>query len=188
MDEEGEEESDAGEEGEDYNQQNKKSSENLPPVVSSAAAKGKSQTEEKDSHSKVSTASTNEEPNLYLIKIGSGQTGSSGGDSKPTKKKVTVKVKKTAKMVRPSANNDGLDEETKSIIDNQLDQLVIHKPPQLTNQIQGKDRSLKEAFLRRPPNNIISVMYGPVPGRAPTVFFNYPPFLQIQRPYRQDRI
>ena len=158
----------------------------MPPVASATAAKNKIQTEEKDSHSKVSTASTNEEPNLYLIKIGSGQTGSSS-DSKPIKKKVTVKVKKTAKMSRPNAN-DCLDEETKSIIDNQLDQLVIHKPPQLTNQIQGKDRSLKEAFLRRPPNNLITVMYGPIPGRAPTVFFNYPPFLQIQRPYRQDKI
>jgi len=28
-----------------------------------------------------------------------------------------------------------------------------------------KDRSLKEAFLRRPANNIITLNYGPIPGR-----------------------
>ena len=52
----------------------------------------------------------------------------------------------------------------------------------------GKDRSLKEAFLRRPANNVITLHYGPIQGRAPSVFFNYPPFLNKQRPYKQDRI
>ena len=55
-----------------------------------------------------------------------------------------------------TVGEDGLDEETKNILDNQLDQLVIKKPDALINK-EGKDRSLKEAFLRRPPNNIITL-------------------------------
>ena len=64
---------------------------------------------------------------------------------------------------------------------------MIKKPDALINK-EGKDRSLKEAFLRRPPNNIITLQYGPITGRSPTIFFNYPPFLKIQRPYKSDRI
>ena len=64
---------------------------------------------------------------------------------------------------------------------------MIQKPPQLQNK-EGKDKSLKEAFLRRPPNNTITLLYGPIPGRAPTIFFAYPPFLKITRPYKQDRV
>jgi hypothetical protein len=59
-----------------------------------------------------------------------------------TKKEVTTKKQ----------SGTVLDEETKSILDNQLDQLIIEKPAALKNA-EGKDRSLKEAFLRRPPNN-----------------------------------
>ena len=51
-----------------------------------------------------------------------------------------------------------------------------------------KDRSLKEAFLRRPANNIITLNYGPIPGRQPTVFFNYPPFLKMNRPYQNNSV
>lgn len=133
--------------------------------------------EEPDCHSKVSTACTNEEQMLFKIKIGSG------GETR-SRKKQSMKIKKqntnksTAKV--PSNN---LDEETKNIIDNQLDQLIIEKPAALQNQV-GKDRSLKEAFLRRPPNNVITLHYGPFLGRLPSIFFNYPPFLKIQRPYR----
>ena len=36
--------------------------------------------------------------------------------------------------------------------------------------------------------NIITLTYGPVPGRPPTIFFNYPPFLQMQRPFVPNRI
>ena len=43
----------------------------------------------------------------------------------------------------------------------------------------------KEIFLQRPPNNTIILNYGPIPGRPPTIFFSYPPFLKIQRPYNK---
>ena len=62
------------------------------------------------------------------------------------------------------------------MIDNQLDKLIIEKPPALINA-PGKDRSLKEAFLRRPPNNVITTISSPIPGRPRTVFVGYPPFL-----------
>jgi hypothetical protein len=72
-----------------------------------------------------------------------------------------MKMKKASN--KPN-KEDELDEETKGILDKQLDQLVIEKPQNLINK-EGKDRSLKEAFLRRPPNNIITLTYGPIPGR-----------------------
>ncbi len=104
-----------------------------------------------------------------------------------SKRKQAAKGKKGCKKVKEFG--EGLDEETKSILDNQLDQLVIEKPAALINQAGGKDsKSLKEAFLRRPANNIIMLLYGPIAGRPPTVFFNYPPFLKMQRSYRKDRV
>jgi ABC-type transport system involved in cytochrome bd biosynthesis fused ATPase/permease subunit len=53
-----------------------------------------------------------------------------------------------------------------------MDRLIVFNEGKIV-----KDKSLKEAFLRRPPNNIITVQYGPIEGRPPTVVFNYPPFL-----------
>ena len=70
-------------------------------------------------------------------------------------KKLIKKMTKKSKGAK-TVSEDGLDEETKNILDNQLDQLVIKKPDALINK-EGKDRSLKEAFLRRPPNNIITL-------------------------------
>jgi hypothetical protein len=52
----------------------------------------------------------------------------------------------------------------------------------------GKDRSLKEAFLRRPPNNIITLVDSLIPGRQSSIFFNYPPFLNIKREFRKEMI
>ena len=46
----------------------------------------------------------------------------------------------------------------------------------------------KQLYLAKPPNNRIVLCYGPIPNRRPTVFFNYPPFLKMQRPYDADRI
>ena len=77
-----------------------------------------------------------------------------------------------------------MDEETQGILEDQLDQLVIKKPDAFVQNVQAtgqKDRSLKEAFLRRPANNVVTLNYGPIPGRQPTVFFNYPPFLKMNR-------
>jgi hypothetical protein len=45
---------------------------------------------------------------------------------------------------------------------------VIKKPDAYVQNIQTtgqKDRSLKEAFLRRPANNAVTLFYGPIPGR-----------------------
>lgn len=52
----------------------------------------------------------------------------------------------------------------------------------------GEQISKKQLFLARPPSNTIILCYGPIPGRQPTVFFNYPPFLKMQRPYKPDQI
>ena len=56
-------------------------------------------------------------------------------------------------------------------------------PPMIT-----KDMTKKEIYLRRPPNNKVVLNYGPIPGRAPSIFFNYPPFLKMQRPFKPDKI
>ena len=138
-------------------------------------------------HSKVSTACTNEEQTLIKIKHSSTADGKSKRKSTKSKKGAKARSKVYGEGL------EGLDEEQRqrrldlTILDNQLDQLVIEKPAALVNQ-PGKDRSLKDAFLRRPPNNVITLTYGPVPGRPPTIFFNYPPFLQLQRPFVPSRI
>ena len=84
---------------------------------------------------------------LFKLKI-----GQHSNDKKLKKASLKIKKGKGAKTI----GEDGLDEETRGILDNQLDQLVIKKPDALINK-EGKDRSLKEAFLRRPPNNIITL-------------------------------
>jgi len=50
-------------------------------------------------------------------------------------------------------------------------------------QGQGQD-----AYLNRPPSHTIILCYGPIPGRPPVVFFSYPAFLKMQRPYQKDKI
>lgn len=132
-------------------------------------------------HSKVSTACTNgEQP---LIKIKHSSTSDGKVKRKSTKTKKGAKGRSKAFGEGGLEDTEGLDEEERqrridlTILDKQLDQLVIEKPATLVNQ-PGKDRSLKDAFLRRPPNNIITLHNGPIPGRPPTIFFNYPPFLQ----------
>jgi len=47
---------------------------------------------------------------------------------------------------------------------------------------------MQQIFLEKPPNNKIVLLYGPIPGRQPSIFFNYPPFLKMQRPFKQDQI
>ena len=64
---------------------------------------------------------------------------------------------------------------------------MIEKPAALINA-PGKDRSLKEAFLRRPPNNVITILLGPIPGRRETVFVGYPPFLNKIRAMNQKKV
>ena len=55
----------------------------------------------------------------------------------------------------------------------------------LTQKGQAAMSRIQEIFLARPPNNTIVLNYGPIPGRPPTIFFNYPPFLNLQRPYNK---
>ncbi len=86
-----------------------------------------------------------------------------------------MKIKKSIKA--PKVKDKHLDQETRNILDDQLDKLIIEKPLNMQIPPGGKDRSLKEAFLRRPPNNLITVQEGPIPGRQPSIFFQYPPFL-----------
>lgn len=52
----------------------------------------------------------------------------------------------------------------------------------------GTPLTKKQLFLLKPPSNTIILNYGPIPGRPPTIFFSYPAFLKIQRPYQKDRI
>jgi hypothetical protein len=49
-------------------------------------------------------------------------------------------------------------------------------------------KTMQQIFLEKPPNNKIVLLYGPIPGRQPSIFFNYPPFLKMQRPFKQDQI
>ena len=42
--------------------------------------------------------------------------------------------------------------------------------------------SAKEAFLLRPPNNVVTLIKSPFNKRPPTIFFPYPGFLKLQRP------
>ena len=53
---------------------------------------------------------------------------------------------------------------------------------------KGEEIDKKELFLAKPPNDTIILNYGPIPGRQPTIFFSYPAFLKMQRPYKQDKI
>lgn len=79
----------------------------------------------------------------------------SNNDNKTSKRKISMKIKKSIKA--PKVKDENLDSETRNILDGQLDKLIIEKPPNLQVPPGGKDRSLKEAFLRRPPNNIVTL-------------------------------
>lgn len=60
--------------------------------------------------------------------------------------------------------------------------------PEMPKIPAGQEMNKKQLYLAKPPNNRIVLCYGPIPNRKPTVFFNYPPFLKLQRPYDADRI
>jgi hypothetical protein len=105
----------------------------------------------------------------------------SSSENKGSKRKINMKIKKSIKA--PKVKDENLDLETRNILDGQLDKLIIEKPQNLVIPPGGKDRSLKEAFLRRPPNNIVTLQEGPIPGRHPSIFFQYPPFLNIKRQF-----
>jgi hypothetical protein len=66
----------------------------------------------------VSTACTNEEQILFKLKIGQH---SGALDSKNKRKLASMQKKKGKGGVAKQVGDEGLDEETKNIIDNQLD-------------------------------------------------------------------
>lgn len=53
-----------------------------------------------------------------------------------------------------------------------------------------KDRAKKlaerDAYLRRQPNQTITLIKSQFPGKDPFLFFPYPPYLNIQRPLPTD--
>lgn len=51
---------------------------------------------------------------------------------------------------------------------------------------KAQKRANREAFLKRPPNQMVTFIKSPFPGREPVLFFPYPPFLKKQRPLPQD--
>lgn len=138
---------------------------------------------ELDQHSsKVSTACTTEDHSVAFPKVGgrSEATKKRRHHAKSSKKHGKSRTATTKSSVAGASQS--LPQVTAadlSVLDDQLDQLIIRKPQAFADlkQQTGKDRSLKEAFLRRPPNNIVTILKSPIPNRPPTVFFNYPPFL-----------
>ena len=58
------------------------------------------------------------------------------------------------------------------------------------NKPLSKDRAQKLAerdlYLRRPPNQTVTLIKSQFAGRDPYLFFPYPPYLNIQRPLPQD--
>jgi hypothetical protein len=59
-------------------------------------------------------------------------------------------------------------------------------PVQNFNKPLTKDRAQKIAerdiYLRRPPNQTVTLIKSTFAGRDPYIFFPYPPYLNIQRP------
>ena len=79
-------------------------------------------------------------------------------------------------------SKDEPDEKDESSDDESMKNLIL-RPPQIT-----PDMTKREKYLKKPPNNNVVLTYGPIPGRAPSVFFNYPAFLKMQRPYKPENI
>jgi hypothetical protein len=49
-------------------------------------------------------------------------------------------------------------------------------------------KKMRQIFLEKPPNNKIVLLYEPIPGRQPSIFFNNSPFLKMHRLFNQDQI
>lgn len=81
--------------------------------------------------------------------------GNPPSDLKQSKRKISMKIKRSIKA--PKVKDEIIEGDTKNILDGQLDKLIIEKPHNPLIPPGTKDRSLKEAFLRRPPNNIITL-------------------------------
>jgi hypothetical protein len=49
-----------------------------------------------------------------------------------------------------------------------------------------KKHAIRDEFLRRPPNQLVTLIKSPFPNRDPFLFFPYAPFLKIQRKLPKD--
>lgn len=72
-----------------------------------------------------------------------------------------------------SESAESKDEKDESSDDESLKNLLL-RPPTIT-----PDMTKREKYLKKAPNNNVVLTYGPIPGRAPSVFCNYPPFLKM---------
>lgn len=82
------------------------------------------------------------------------------------------------KSIEPKDDEESEDESHNENLKN-----LILRPPQIT-----QDMTKREKYLKKPPNNQVVLSYGPIAGRAPSIFFNYPHYLKMQRPYKADKI
>ena len=84
-----------------------------------------------------------------------------------------------------------MEEEEKT--ENEDDDQQSYTPPQPIRhepvppvQKTGNKYVDREAYLRRPPNQTITLIKSQFPNREAVVFFPYPPFLKVQRTLPND--
>ena len=65
----------------------------------------------------------------------------------------------------------------------QVDQSQVAMQPLTDKQ---KKLAVRDEFLRRPPNQIVTMIKSPFATREPYIFFPYPPFLGSQRALPSD--
>ena len=134
----------------------------------------------------MSTQVTNNDHLKFLSSLGSS-SASGSFVAKVVKRLGSKKKKSRGKSKRTTQDMTQINEANESNDEDAA--LPINEPikqQEATQQIAGLSK--KEMYLMRPPNNTIILNYGPIPGRQPTVFFSYPAFLKMQRPYKKDRI
>ena len=52
--------------------------------------------------------------------------------------------------------------------------------------ISGSKQAIRDAYLRRPPNQTLTLVKSQFQGHQPFLFFPYPPFLNVQRTLPTD--
>jgi len=89
-----------------------------------------------------------------------------------------------------SLQNDISNNEEEKVSPKKVDAVVAVKPSQKTKAQEKADRQRKHAvrdeYLRRPPNSLVTLIKSPFANREPFVFFPYAPFLKVQRPLPKD--
>jgi len=64
----------------------------------------------------------------------------------------------------------------------------LYQELNIPHLLTGQKLKKKYMLMLKPPNRTVILNYGPIPGRPPSIFFSYPLFLNIQRPYDKKRI